>query len=74
MLAAYFATYGAVSNAAANLRGQKDDLLNHAIGGGSLGFIYGYMGKFCFVCFVSGSNCDFFFLNFKQQNHRQPDQ
>ena len=73
MLAAYFATYGAVSNAAANLRGQKDDLLNHAIGGGSLGFIYGYMGKFCFVCFWI-KLLIFFCWNFKQQNHLQPDQ
>lgn len=38
--------YGAVTTAVANLRGQKDGYLNHAIGGASVGFIYGYASKF----------------------------
>ncbi|KAH7643143.1 NADH dehydrogenase (ubiquinone) B14.7 subunit [Dermatophagoides farinae] len=45
LVTASFATYGAVSNVVANIRGQKDDLFNHLIGGGSVGFIYGYLYK-----------------------------
>ena len=34
-------TYGAMVGAIANIRGKKDDLLNHAFAGGSIGFLYG---------------------------------
>lgn len=40
-----FLTYGAVVSMVANLRGKKDDIFNHAAGGASLGFIFGFTSK-----------------------------
>lgn len=45
----YALTYSSVTATVANLRGKKDDYLNHLIGGASVGFINGVRSNATFL-------------------------